>query len=346
MPDAYNGEEQCDELSNIAQELATKLRARQKERREKALGLKFKGKARHSFWLSAKEEAEMVEREFGKHSWRSKLTQLIQSRKVQVGLLLLLLVDVIVVLTDLFLDAEFPPCSIILRNAHSCAAFGGSGGSSGSSGSHSGSGSGSGHSLCEEGTYETGAPAACDEHQHDIVTVAHKVLLWLSVSILSVFMLELLALTAALGAKFFRNRLYVLDFLVVSISLTLEVVVGAVLGPGDFTIAPGIIILVRIWRFVRILHGTSITVYEVGHDEHGDEEVACSAESLQQRIEELKAELRFQVASRAAQQKAIEELQLKAPQGAEEPEQYHVEVAGEADAGVEGPRAPHRCHRC
>ena len=45
---------------------------------------------------------------------------------MQVGLLLLLLVDVLVVLVELFLDAEFPPCSVILRNAHSFAELSGS----------------------------------------------------------------------------------------------------------------------------------------------------------------------------------------------------------------------------
>jgi len=78
----------------------------------------------------------------------------------------------------------------------------------------------------------------------------------------------------ALGLLFLRNPLYVLDLLVVSVSLTIEIV-GHSAGQiyGEFAHA---IVIARIWRFIRIGHGIWSTTHEYDHEkmEHYLDEVS------------------------------------------------------------------------
>ena len=74
--------------------------------------------------------------------------------------------------------------------------------------------------------------AGCDGHKWAAAHTAHAVLLWLSVSILALFFLELSALVVCLRRAFLRNKLYLLDLIIVSISLGLEIALSQVIGPG------------------------------------------------------------------------------------------------------------------
>ena len=65
--------------------------------------------------------------------------------------------------------------------------------------------------------------AACDGHKWAAAHTAHSVLLWLSVSILALFFLELSALFVCLRRAFLRNKLYLLDLIIVTISFGLEI---------------------------------------------------------------------------------------------------------------------------
>ena len=58
--------------------------------------------------------------------------------------------------------------------------------------------------------------AGCDGHKWAAAHTAHAVLLWLSVSILALFFLELSALVVCLRRAFLRNKLYLLDLIIVS----------------------------------------------------------------------------------------------------------------------------------
>ena len=195
---------------------------------------------RASCWLSAEQELEGVVQRHGEHSWQHRMVGIIQSHRAQVIIVTLLVLDVIIVFIELYIDAEFPACSLIVRDAVSCCPVASSSDHGSSSldhhthrlllGSASGSGSGSGdshshHTLCESPLVDSLAFAAgCDSHKWASVHTAHTALFACSVAILSAFQLELLSLLAALGLSFFRNPLYAIDLLVVATSLCLELV--------------------------------------------------------------------------------------------------------------------------
>lgn len=70
---------------------------------------------------------------------------------------------------------------------------------------------------------------------------------WTSIVILVILMLNVLGLIVAFGRSFFLHPLYVLDLVVVSTALGLEVLLDA-----D---TAGLIIILTLWRIVRVAHG-------------------------------------------------------------------------------------------
>ena len=83
----------------------------------------------------------------------------------------------------MFLDAEFPRCDKVVRDAISCT---NATDHAGAADAHHRQLAG-GHSLCEPGTVESHVKAGCDGHKWAAAHTAHSVLLWLSVSILALF---------------------------------------------------------------------------------------------------------------------------------------------------------------
>lgn len=128
----------------------------------------------------------------------------------------------------------------------------------------SGEGGGDGHdSFCEYPLVDTGYEAGCDPHKYHGVHVAHDVLFWSTILILLTFEIELLFLVYLLGPKTFLHEfLYVLDLFIVSASLILELVFLYASNQA-LEVLPGILILFRVWRFVRIGHGLVASTYEV-----------------------------------------------------------------------------------
>uniref|UniRef100_A0A061R0T5 Voltage-gated hydrogen channel 1 n=1 Tax=Tetraselmis sp. GSL018 TaxID=582737 RepID=A0A061R0T5_9CHLO len=115
-----------------------------------------------------------------------------------------------------------------------------------------------------------GAPD-CDVKAQAPYRVAHAlheaelVLAACSMAILSVFLLENLAMLAAIGLQFFHSFFFVLDILVVSISLALES--WAISAPNKETLlALGLIVTARIWRFFRVAHGVYFLEHARGSD--------------------------------------------------------------------------------
>jgi hypothetical protein len=90
----------------------------------------------------------------------------------------------------------------------------------------------------------------------------------MTVVILGLFEVELLTLIYLLGpVKFFKQFLYVLDLVIVSASLALELSLQYI--GDDNTVAavlPELLIVFRVWRFVRIGHGLVASAHEVGLD--------------------------------------------------------------------------------
>ena len=88
---------------------------------------------------------------------------------------------------EVFLDAEFPRCDKVVRDAISCK---NATDHAEAADAHHRQLAG-GHSLCEPGTVESHVKAGCDGHKWAAAHTAHSVLLWTSVSILALFFLEL-----------------------------------------------------------------------------------------------------------------------------------------------------------
>ena len=119
------------------------------------------------------------------------------------------------------------------------------------------------HSLCASPLVETDNPAACDEHKYPGEHIAHEVLFSLTMIILITFEIELLLMVYLLGPKeFFSQVWYVLDLFIVTVSLVLELVFKFV---RDDIIQDlvGILVLFRVWRFVRIGHGLIVSTFEI-----------------------------------------------------------------------------------
>ena len=84
-----------------------------------------------------------------------------------------------------------------------------------------------------------------------------------TIAILVTFLSELLLVMYLLGpGTFCRQTVYVVDISVVSASLVLEVLFHFA-SNREMWALPGILILFRTWRFVRVGHGLVMSTYEV-----------------------------------------------------------------------------------
>ncbi|KAG6546318.1 hypothetical protein Mapa_012359 [Marchantia paleacea] len=99
-----------------------------------------------------------------------------------------------------------------------------------------------------------------------------KFLYWISISILSFLCLNVLGLLAAFGRSFFFHPGYVLDSVVVGTALGLEI--------GLDTDTAGLLIILTLWRIVRVAHG----IFEVT-DGHWEKEI----KKLEEHIHESEA---------------------------------------------------------
>ena len=265
--------------------------ALQKAKQAKAQPLRRR--VRQHFWLSAHDEVEWAEEYYGATSMPVRFLHWINTHTVQMTLVLLLVLDAIAVVTSLFLDAEFPACYIIERDAVSCynASHGGQGHDSHHADPHHRRLDATGdahHSLCPGAFTDAPSswPAACDHHKWHSVHTAHDALFWCSVVILLIFAVELLLLLGILRLNFLRNPLYALDAIVVATSLGFEIGLKGQVG-GDMA---GLLAFGRVWRFVRIGHGLSSSVHEV--DAAHLHEVEQHAKALEAEVLELRKRTR------------------------------------------------------
>lgn len=224
------------------------------------------------------EEAHHVDVVHGEDSWEAKVLHVLHSKTCQYILMGLLLLDVVILFVELFLGAQYPACTFIIRDAISCCpkTFD----SDSQADEHRLLGETSSltceargietgdlhmfrslaevasdeghHSVCEAGVDTPQCQAGCDPHKYDGVHTAHTALFFTTITILSIFMIELILLIVCLKPRvFFRKSFYVLDLFVVSVSLALESFFYAA---DDETLQSliGVIVLARCWRFVRI----------------------------------------------------------------------------------------------
>jgi len=202
---------------------------------------------------------DMLDTEFHPHHvpvekrgirWRA--FNFVNERFVQVGLIIMLLIDVIALVVELVLDSEYPTCLSAQR-------------------------------ICPP-------PLSMDADCNDppgAVEATHLALFCLSCVILCLFLVEISMTIFALGLKFFKNPLYIMDAIVVSASLTIEIwAYTAAQDGGNQAQAKSIadvLIFVRLWRFVRIAHG----IYSVAHETIAEK--VLEIKELEEDVEELKA---------------------------------------------------------
>mmetsp|Transcript_15247 Transcript_15247/g.17528 ORF Transcript_15247/g.17528 Transcript_15247/m.17528 type:complete len:279 (+) Transcript_15247:144-980(+) len=240
---------------------------------------------------SHESEIEIISTRHGEQSWQAKYLNFVYSPKIQHTLMALLLIDVLILFIEMFLDVEYPHCRFVIRDATSCGKDvdlheGGVAGERYSmerflSEDEHGDGGG-GHHVCESPLVETGVEPGCDEHQHPGLHTTHAILFCITIVILVTFFIEVMTMLLALGSKlFFSHPLYVLDLVVITLALVLELTFHN-LDQDDLGQLLGLLIIGRLWRLVRIGHGLVSTTYEVGHE---------VAEELEEKILMLEEEL-------------------------------------------------------
>jgi hypothetical protein len=215
-------------------------------------------------------EALVTEMQQKESHWRVNTLHAIHSPYVQHFLLALLAIDIIALIVELFLDTEFPYCAAALRTVQ-CVA-------------NETDVAGAGGMLVNATTllmhkrssdaHEVmrmplaGAIPECLPHSHP-VEVAHTALTGISLTILSIFLVELLTLMWSLGIKVFVSRLlYMLDSAIVLVSLALEIagLVSKSLSEETIEIIIVLMLVARLWRFARIIHSVWLETYDFEHE--------------------------------------------------------------------------------
>lgn len=112
-----------------------------------------------------------------------------------------------------------------------------------------------------------------------IAAVCH----YASVGILVFFFLEQIMKIYVAGKHYFENPLHILDFVVITVSLLLDVIITPIIESHGWDNSPEdilmiLLVMLRCWRFVRIVHGIN-------------EIMEKREESLQEKIDELEKEL-------------------------------------------------------
>ena len=199
---------------------------------------------------------EHVIQEHGLISWRYTVLEFLHSKRVQYFLMGLLVLDILILFTEVTLMSLYPFCDIITRDAISCAPVDGgdpverllAGGD------------GKDYAVCYPDTDGAFAPqrdypVGCDPHKWHTIHTVEDVLFVFTIIILSCFFVELNVLMAVLKPQvFFRQVFYALDYLIIGVSIALELFFK--LAQEDLTSSlVGLLVIFRSWRYVRISHG-------------------------------------------------------------------------------------------
>ena len=142
-------------------------------------------------------------------------------------------------------------------------------------------GGGSGE-VCAYPLQETEYKAGYDNDKYHGIHIVHTVLYSLTIIILASFLVELLMLVYLLGPKhFFKQITYALDFVVVVLSLSLEILLKHA-SQDVLSVLPGLLIVFRLWRFVRIGHGLVASTFEM--QQHKLHIAASYIEELEEKV--------------------------------------------------------------
>ena len=186
----------------------------------------------------------------GHGSTRHKILSFLHSKYVEYTMLGLLLLDLVVLMLEMFIAAEFPDCNIVKRNAISCCPAEENGRRwrwLAGDGSHA-------DEICPEPLIESPEyPAGCDDHKYSWLHPLHVACFAITISVLSLFFIELMLMVFCLGLVFFQHFFYVADLFIVTVSLVLEISFYVVHEDILATLT-AFLVLMRVWRFVRIGH--------------------------------------------------------------------------------------------
>ena len=109
-----------------------------------------------------------------------------------------------------------------------------------------------------------------EELPHSIHT-AELIINGFSRAIIGTFGLEILTIIICSGFSIlWRHKMYLLDFIVIFVSIVLDIFASVY----HFDRASELIVIARIWRFARIVHGVGTSVHDVDEHELEDEEEA------------------------------------------------------------------------
>jgi hypothetical protein len=210
------------------------------------------------------DEMHLAHHVHGEQSWQARVLHFLHRRSVQYVLMGMLLLDVLVLFFDLFLLAQYPSCSIIERDAISCCP------AQERRLRILSESDGAGEEICaapaEVGSYRAG----CDPEKYPHVHEAEDTFFIITIIILSAFLLENLVQIAVLSPQvYFRHFFYVLDFFIITVSIALEVVFR-VHDDEALQSVVGLLIVGRVWRFVRISHGLIEVTSELNSQRYHD----------------------------------------------------------------------------
>ena len=183
----------------------------------------------------------------GERSWQVRALTFVHSPLVEWTLSLLLVADLLINFFDLYyLEPRHPDCYVVVQNA-----------------------------ICGDGS-----EPSCAEGED---SAAQSVLDASSIVITCIFMAENLILLAVLGVRqFFTNIFHAIDFFVVAFSLALTITF-AMMGEQGLANIVGLLLLVRLWRFVSLGYGLMSAASKQSKKD---------VESLGKRIQELEALLK------------------------------------------------------
>eukprot|EP00747_Dinoflagellata_sp_TGD_P027194 gnl/TRDRNA2_/TRDRNA2_132456_c1_seq1.p1 gnl/TRDRNA2_/TRDRNA2_132456_c1~~gnl/TRDRNA2_/TRDRNA2_132456_c1_seq1.p1 ORF type:complete len:376 (-),score=73.76 gnl/TRDRNA2_/TRDRNA2_132456_c1_seq1:97-1224(-) len=135
-----------------------------------------------------------------------------------------------------------------------------------------------------------------DRYGHEATHLAHQLHMW-SIAILCFFVIELSIKLALNPKEFCTNAWHVLDLVVVVLSLIIDVFVMWYIAENAETLRNKkdevemiivLLIICRIWRVVRIVHG----IFEVAHEQHEHQaELKHEMAELEEKNKELEKEL-------------------------------------------------------
>jgi hypothetical protein len=216
----------------------------------------------------------------GEESWQARVLHILHGTPVTLGLMLLLLLDVIILFVELHLSAEYPECRWVERDAISCCPMDENENQlrrfmESSSEEESMLSCASGYTPLMD------VAATCDPHRYPAIHVIHNVLRGMTLFILSTFLLELVVLLVVCGPRnFCGNFFYCLDLFVVTASLVFELIYMA-FHDSNMELVVALLLMGRLWRFVRIGHGIFEATYELSKEaEHAHSEYTRKLEEL------------------------------------------------------------------